>query len=452
MKRSDIALKYFEQQSPETKQRITDGIEQNRKGEAVIRFVSEKPLPADIVLEVEQRDHEFRFGANLFMLDEFETPEKNRQYRAMFPELFNLATLPFYWDSLEPQPGVTRYAKDAPRIYRRPSPDLCLAYCREQGIEPKAHCLNYDFFRPRWLWGATVEEHKAALEKHFAELAERYAAQIPSWEVTNETFNVTFAKAFLDEHYSQFYREREFNEWSFLTADRYFPHNRLIINDHLDFGCMRSPHGEYFGQRSPYYMEIERMMAHGVSHLDTIGFQYHCFFPREMEQELNVTRYNPVHLLDILDTYQTLGKRLQITEMTVSAFGDSREDEEIQAQLLSHLYTLFFSHPAMDAIIYWNLPDGYAAGGKPGEMEHGENRYRGGLCRFDLSEKPAYRALKNLIRDEWHTSLTVRAENGVARFKGFFGNYRLKVIAGGKEIPVDFTLASGIDNELILRL
>lgn len=452
MTRSQIALKYFNEQKETMETRVKNGIELYRKGEVEINFVSDKELPENIVVEAEQLNHEFKFGANIFMLDEFENSEKNKQYREMFSEAFNLATLPFYWSSLEPQKGEYRFEKSSPRIYRRPAIDLCLEYCKEKGIEPKAHCLNYDYCRPEWLYNATIDEHKNALEKHFRTLAEKYADVIPSWEVTNETFNVTFAKqAFLDAHYSQFYRQRDFNEWSFRMADRYFPNNRLIINDHLDFGCMRSLHGEFFGERSPYYMEIERMQQFGVHHLDSIGFQYHCFFSPEQEQELSITRYNPQHIYDVLDTYQKLGKKLQITEMTLSAFGNSEEDEYVQACLLENLYSVFFSHPAMEAIIYWNLVDGYASGNL-GEMSSAENRYYGGLCRFNMSEKPAYKVLKNLINNVWHTSVKVNAENGKAKFKGFYGDYKLKVFSDGKEIEVKYKLSSQKTNKLTIFL
>lgn len=453
MNRMETALRYLEEQRESTELRIRSGIEQNRMGEATIVFQSDVPLPEDITVEVEQTSHEFRFGANLFMLDECETAEKNEIYRQKYPELFNLATLPFYWKDLEPVQGQPRYAKDSPRVYRRPAPDLCLEYCREKGIEPKGHCLNYDFFKPTWLANATVAEHKLALEKHFAELAERYADQIPAWEVTNETFNLTFARSMLDRQgYSQFYREKDFNEWSFRTADKYFPNNWLIINDHLDFGCMRSPHGEFFGQRSPYYMEIERMQQFGVHHLDSIGFQYHCFFKPEEEAEISETRYNPRHLFDVLDTYAKLGKKIQITEMTLSAFSGAEEDEDVQGELGRMIYSIFFSHPAMEAIIYWNVVDGYAVGAVPGDMTRGENRFHGGLCRFDFSEKPIYKVLRKLIHEEWHTSKTVKAMNGTARFRGFYGDYRLVVCADGKRIPLDMTLSSRKNNQIVVNL
>lgn len=120
MGRLENALRYYNERSAASRLREECGIELNRKGDAVITIsVPEgQPMPENITLEVEQKNHEFRFGANLFMLDELETPEKNAIYRRKFPEIFNLATLPFYWNTLEPQQGNPRFAADSPKIYR----------------------------------------------------------------------------------------------------------------------------------------------------------------------------------------------------------------------------------------------------------------------------------------------------------------------------------------------
>ena len=117
MKRKDIVFKYFNEQKDYFENRVKKGIENYRKGDAEIEFVSSGNLPENITVEIEQTNHEFKFGANIFMLDEFETVEKNEIYREKFPELFNLATLPFYWNSLEPEKGNFRFDKNSPKIY-----------------------------------------------------------------------------------------------------------------------------------------------------------------------------------------------------------------------------------------------------------------------------------------------------------------------------------------------
>ena len=135
-----------------------------------------------------------------------------------------------------------------------------------------------------------------------------------------------------------------------------------------------------------------------------------------------------------MDTYARLGKSLQITEVTIPAYSNAAEDEEIQAQILRNLYSIWFSHPAMEAIIYWNLPDGYAYNAVPGDMTAGENYYYGGLIRFDFTPKPAYLAIRDLFEKEWRTNLTLHTDSGALSFKGFYGEYELEITAGGQKV------------------
>ena len=131
-------LQYFDENRTLMDEQVRLGIELNRKGNAVLLFEDAEGNPVtDVHAEIHQKGHDFRFGANIFMLDELETEEKNEKYKRAFAELFNQATLPFYWADLEPIQGQPRYAKDCPKMYRRPSTDLCVEFCEENGIEPK---------------------------------------------------------------------------------------------------------------------------------------------------------------------------------------------------------------------------------------------------------------------------------------------------------------------------
>lgn len=128
-------LKYFEENQAFMDEQVRLGIETNRKGNASLRFVDAQGAPVtDVHVEIHQEGHDFRFGANIFMLDELETKEKNDQYKKLFAELFNQATLPFFWSDLEPIQGQPRYAKDSPKLYRRPSTDLCVEFCEKTAL------------------------------------------------------------------------------------------------------------------------------------------------------------------------------------------------------------------------------------------------------------------------------------------------------------------------------
>ncbi len=437
MSRKETALKYFNEQQEISDIRNKAGIELNRKGDAVInlKLADGTALPEDVTVEVEQTKHEFKFGANIFMLDEFECDEKNKIYREKFPEIFNLATVPFYWRDNEPTMGNTRYNADAPKIYRRPATDLCVDYCLANGVEPKLHCLNYDTWSPDWVRPMSVDKQKYYLEKRFAEIAERYADKIPMIEVTNET---------LQGGYMKFFFEDDFVEWSFKTADKYFHNNHLIINDYRIWEPQQT-------NRNYYFMQIERLLGQSV-HLDSIGFQFHSFFPLANEPHAANARYNPASLNALMNNFAKLGKPQQITEMTIPAYGLSEEDEWVQAELTKNVYTNFFAHPNMEAIIYWNVVDGYAAFAPQGDMTKGENIYAGGLLRFDMSEKPVYKMLDQLINKEWHTSKTVKAQNGKAIFRGFYGDYKLTVHAGEKTYEKNITVSKHAANEQTIVL
>ena len=80
-----ILLKHFEEQNEFYEQKVSEGIEKYRKGDAVITLVDKdgKPVEGAKVKAVHKK-HEFKFGANLFMLDELETEEKNEKYKKYF--------------------------------------------------------------------------------------------------------------------------------------------------------------------------------------------------------------------------------------------------------------------------------------------------------------------------------------------------------------------------------
>ena len=425
-------LDTFYKQKEATEKRVAEGIEKYRKGDIKIVITDENGVAVPMArVSVSQKKHRFKFGANLFMLEELESEEKNQKYKQYFKDIFNIATLPFYWKDLEPTPGKRRFEKDSERIYRRPAIDLCMEYCEENGIEPREHCLNYETWIPDWLLGEPLATIKEKLEERFGILAERYSDRIPCWEVTNETLFPHYGRKL-----SAFYNEKDFVEWSFRTAEKYFKNNELTINEaHCNVWA-----NAFNYDRSAYYMQIERALRAGAR-IDAIGMQFHMFFDKEAEAKETELFYDPSHLFKVLDTYSEFDRPLQITEITIPAYSMSEEDERIQADILEELYSIWFSHPATEQIIYWNLVDGYAAFAPQGDMTAGENYYHGGLLRFDLSPKPAYLRLKELIHKKWHTKEELITDGeGSCSLRGFFGQYEITVNHNGKDVkaPVDF--------------
>ena len=72
-------------------------IERNRKGLFELRFLNNgKPVQQNLRAVLKQTDVDFYFGANIFMLEQYETEEKNRPYEKEFLIIFNSAAIPLY--------------------------------------------------------------------------------------------------------------------------------------------------------------------------------------------------------------------------------------------------------------------------------------------------------------------------------------------------------------------
>ena len=95
----DKILKQYEQ--VDVKNKIKENIKKNRMGNFKLNILG---LDKDksYRINIKQTRHKFKFGCNGFLLGEFENEDKNKIYKEKFAKLFNITTLPFYWNSLEP--------------------------------------------------------------------------------------------------------------------------------------------------------------------------------------------------------------------------------------------------------------------------------------------------------------------------------------------------------------
>ena len=75
-------LEAFEKKKDFMNDRVATGIEANRKGFAFLELSDEQGGKIkDAEIRIRQKTHDFKYGANLFMLDEFQTEEKNEKLR-----------------------------------------------------------------------------------------------------------------------------------------------------------------------------------------------------------------------------------------------------------------------------------------------------------------------------------------------------------------------------------
>lgn len=418
---------------PSVSRRIEDGIRTNRMSEGVLRFVAAAGRPpTNVKARVEQTRHEFLFGANIFMLGGFPTPEQNRQFETMYTALLNYATVPFYWSDLEPEPGRPRFAKDSPPIYRRPPPDAVVEFCRAHGLAMKGHPLVWHQWYPKWR-PDDPQEAMRRIEQRIAEIAARYGTTIPRWEVVNEPIE----RPLHADAWCNLPEDYVFRSLS-MAAKRFSATDRMMLNEATTFSWLEFSEG-----RSPYYRLIREMLDRGAR-VDEFGMQLHIFSEQAWQLALAGKRFAPADLFKVLDRYSDFGRPIHITEITIPALPHSPEGERNQATVARNLYRLWFSHPRVEAISWWNLVDGTAA--------KGEDKWNAGLVRRDFSPKPAFEALDRLINHDWKTVLeTNSTAGGAVVFRGFCGGYTVTAQSGGKTVKQTFRLKKGAPNEWTIR-
>lgn len=419
--------------------RTSETIEKHRKGECTLTLTDKSGEPLrNKRIKLTQKSHDFKYGANIFMLDQYDTPEDNLKFRDTFHKYFNLATVPFYWAGIEPKKGELRYAADSPNIFRRPAPDLCLDYCNEKNIQAKLHCLFYDKFTPDWLPKNDSEAMRALYEKRFREIAERYKGKLYEFEVVNELMSRHSEDSMLSD-------DRYIIDWCFNTAKKYLPDETLVLNDGNYISAIGKKHS---GFRHPYCMMVESALSRNVP-IGKLGIQNHiyCGINKPFDQSLpQYTEYfDPELIINGLDILSQFGLPLEISESLIPTLGDGEWAEDLQGELFKYLYTIWFGTPQMESIVYWNIIEGSAYS----SPDWDENRCGGFIFRRDFSPKPAAKVISKLFNEEWHTDTEILTDsNGKAIFKGFFGEYEAET----DYVKARFALSKGKDNTLTLSI
>ncbi len=130
-------------------------------------------------------------------------------------------------------------------------------------------------------------------------------------------------------------------------------------------------------------------------------------------------------LLLRLDQLAVSGLSLQV-HVWGETTGLSELSERDSGKRVAELYTLCFGHPSV-AGVFWN-----------GFVDGEEDCRGGGLLRDDLAPKYAHKVLQKLIGSHWHSRAAGMTDaDGVFRFRGFFGDYRVVANVGQPIALVD---------------
>jgi GH35 family endo-1,4-beta-xylanase len=397
-------------EDPDVVNRIDRGIDAVRKGEVVVEVLDSRANPIagqEVILK--QVSSDFLFGANTFMLDAYSLARSRQRYEDRFLELFNAGTVPLYWRDLEPAPGHLRFTKDSAHIPRRPPPDVVVEWGLANGLNLNGHPLVWDLVKwsvPEWV---TDEQSRdgGVWEERVRRIADRYGESIARWDVVNEVCTPWRLAAGESRPMPADY-ERQAFAWAeaALPADAF-----LMINEVSEVSWSED--------RGVYINLVERLLRDGAR-VNGIGLQHHLFEDAQMYRVAAGALSTPATLYRTLDDFARLRRPLHVSEITMTSPRDDVGGRDLQARIARDFYRLWFSHPSVDSITWWNFADGGAAPGEDGVDS--------GLLDRHLNPKPAYEALTELITREWRTELrTSTNAEGRLSFRGFFGRYRLQV-------------------------
>ena len=392
-------------------------IEKYRKGDLTVRVVDAdgKPVP-NASVHLAMTRHAFLFGCNFFGLDPANTSPAELAYQKEFTALFNYGTLPFYWGAFESTQGKPDYDKL----------QSMAAWSVAHGITPKGHPLVWHEVWPSWAPG-TPDAAIPLLQARVSDLVPRYKDTIHYWDVLNEANGAQ-------------YQSPTNGEAQWIKRDGPAP----VVATALGWARAAAPPGvpETFlyndyntGQEN---VALLAQLQKDGKLPDAIGLQSHMHGGEWPLTDVWATceRFaqfgRPIHFTET--TVISGPRRDNPTDTTLPDWNTTPEGEARQADYVTQFYTLLFSHPSLRAITWWDFSDANAWQGAPA-----------GLVRKDMTPKPAYTRLMDLIHKQWWTDTTAKSDGkGALTRRVFYGDYTVTVTdAKGRTKTQTLTLPEG---------
>jgi len=270
----------------------------HRKATTTVTVLGSGGVPlADTDVAVEQRSHEFAFGCigfdfiSLANGDSDVTPAfggapvdvAERMVEPWF-DVFNFATLPFYWGGFEGERGKP----DTQRIMRTAE------WFRQRGVAVKGHPLAWHTVTADWLLELSDEEIVRAQRDRIRREVTNFAGVIDMWDVINEVVIMPVFDKY-DNGITRISRSLGrigIIRMAFDEARAANPGATLLLND--------------FDLSTAYECLIEGVLEAGVR-IDALGLQSH----------MHQGYWGEDKTLAIIDRFARYGIPLHFTESTL---------------------------------------------------------------------------------------------------------------------------------------
>jgi GH35 family endo-1,4-beta-xylanase len=378
---------------------VQSRIEKYRKGELTVAVTDHSGHPVrGAVVRVLLKRHAFLFGCNLLGLVPSDTSADQLAYQQRFSALFNYGNLPFFWDSFESQEGTPDY----PRL------DSIVDWCIKNNITDVGHPLLWQYSLPQWLPSDPVKA-EPILKKHITDIINHYHDSVHYWVAINEANSAGQC--------------RPSNGESAWVAKNPAGAVESALQWARDAGSGASETFLYndfdIGQTN---LDLLTKLQADNQLPDVIGIQSH----------MHAENWPMTKVWETCENFSKFGKPLHFSETTVLSgpnhtitfpgpsatdWNSTPDGESKQADYVAQFYSLLFSCPSVAAISWWDLSDNNAWMGAPA-----------GLLHKDMTPKPAYNRLLDLIHKAWWTDLTGATDShGSLTQRVFYGQYTVIV-------------------------
>jgi len=360
-----------------------------RKGDLTVRVVDKDGKPVyGAKVHVRMLRHAYGFGTFLECgVITGSGPDTDR-LREWTLKLFNRCTTPIYWSD---------WGWANPDIRKRYLE--CAQWAADNKLDTRGHCVIYPGWEFLPSFVKPLAKDPPALRKclldHVAEVTEATKQyNFTEYDVTNELRNLKDITGLLGKD--------AVVEWFKMAREHAAATSRMGINENtiLTRGGMTQP------EQDNYAGWIQYLIDHGQGP-DVIGMQAH----------FGETVTAPETVVRILDRFAKFGKPIQITEFDLPTY-----DEEGQARYTRDFLTAVFSDPATEAFTMWGFWEG-RMWQPPAAM-----------VRKGWTLKPNGQAWMDLVLKHWWTDVnTTTGPDGSCGTRGFLGDYKITVSAGGRE-------------------
>lgn len=373
-------------------------IRQIRMTDVEITVLKDGKPVENAAVSLRMKNHQFLFGAVCYAHGKLGHPGREERFTREFTKLMNYTMVPYHWQWYEQERGV----------YAEPYTGNLVRWATEQGLKKKLHALIWHELCPDWVTDENVE---AEYVRRIDHLMAVYGNDFDFFDLANET---TVNDRF-DNPVSRWVRRKgpvEMMKFGSRLVRQWKPDAKLLYGDW-------NVHGEE-------YFDFLRTLRENDVDIDIIGMQSHQHRDLWTQEET----------LRVMDRAAEFGWPIHFPECSVCSgkpigemnygagavnrFSETEEDLYWQADFTRDFYTLVFSHPAVEALSWFDFTD------------HRWLNAPAGLVDDDLNPKPVYAALDDLINRQWHTDadLTTSAA-GICGTRLFFGTYEITVEAAG---------------------